>query len=84
MALHDDLKELFGLTECSYRANLSKEELFHEAIANDRGRIREGGPDDEPKAYASKLGGDGPLFFYSDPSCTGRPVRRLSIFHCIV
>ncbi len=75
MGLQDDLQAQFGLTDCSYRANLSKDELFHAAIENDRGRIRAGGPDDEPKAYASKLGVDGPLFFYSDPSCTGRPVK---------
>jgi phosphoenolpyruvate carboxykinase (ATP) len=69
------LKELFGLETVSYKVNLSKEELFHEAIANDRGRIREGGPDTDQKAYATKLGIDGPLVYYTDPTCTGRPVQ---------
>ena len=75
MGIQDDLQSLFGLSEVSYKANLSKDELFHEAIANDRGRIREGGPDDEQKAYPTRLGIEGPLMFYSDPSCTGRPVK---------
>lgn len=75
MGYRDDLKALFGLTDVDYRANLSKEDLFHEAIANDRGRIRADGPDDEQKAYPTKLGANGPLIFYSDPSCTGRPVN---------
>ncbi|MEM7305703.1 MAG: phosphoenolpyruvate carboxykinase (ATP) [Planctomycetota bacterium] len=70
-----DLEKLLGLKNCQYKANLSKEELFHEAIANDRGRVREGGPDDEQKAFPTKLGVNGPLVYYSDPSCTGRPVQ---------
>ncbi len=69
-----DLKVLLGLETVAYKANLSKEELFQEAIAHDRGRIRPDGPDDEQKAYPTKLGARGPLVFYSDPSCTGRPV----------
>ncbi|QDU65782.1 phosphoenolpyruvate carboxykinase (ATP) [Engelhardtia mirabilis] len=69
------LEQLFGLTGVDYKHNLSKEELFHEAIANDRGRIREGGPDDEQKAYPTKLGVNGPLVYYTDPTCTGRPVQ---------
>jgi phosphoenolpyruvate carboxykinase (ATP) len=70
-----DLEQLFGLTGATYKYDLSKEELFHEAIANDRGRIAEGGPDDAQKAYATKLGVDGPLVYYTDPTCTGRPVK---------
>ncbi|NQU50467.1 MAG: phosphoenolpyruvate carboxykinase (ATP) [Planctomycetes bacterium] len=69
------LEELLGLKGLELRINLSKDELFDEAIANDRGRIREGGPDDEQKCYSTKLGKDGPLVFYTDPSCTGRPVK---------
>jgi phosphoenolpyruvate carboxykinase (ATP) len=69
------LEQLLGLTTVTYKHNLSKEELFHEAIANDRGRIREGGPDDEQKAYPTKLGVNGPLVYYTDPTCTGRPVQ---------
>ncbi|MEM9380369.1 MAG: phosphoenolpyruvate carboxykinase (ATP) [Planctomycetota bacterium] len=75
MGYRDELEALFGLTNVEYKANLSKDELFDAAIANDRGRIRPDGPDDEHKAYATKLGKDGPLMFYSDPSCTGRPVK---------
>lgn len=45
-----DLKVLLGLETVAYKANLSKEELFQEAIAHDRGRIRPDGPDDEQKA----------------------------------
>jgi len=70
-----ELEALFGLTNVSYKVNLSKEELFHEAIANDKGRVREGGPDDDQKAFATKLGVQGPLIYYTDPSCTGRPVQ---------
>ena len=70
-----ELEALFGLSNVSYKINLSKEELFHEAIANDRGRVREGGPDDEQKAFATKLGVNGPLLYYTDPTCTGRPVQ---------
>ena len=69
------LEALFGLQNLELRVNLSKEELFQEAIANDRGRIRPDGPDDEQKAYPTKLGVNGPLVYYSDPTCTGRPVN---------
>jgi len=75
MGFQEDLKRQFGLDPASYKANLSKEELFHEALENDRGRIREGGSDDEHKAYATKLGVQGPLVYYTDPTCTGRPVK---------
>ena len=69
------LKSLLGLESVTYKHDLSKDELFREAIARDRGRIRPDGPDDEPKAYATKLGIRGPLVYYTDPSCTGRPVQ---------
>lgn len=70
-----ELEALFGLKNVNLKVNLSKEELFHEAIANDRGRIRADGPDDEQKAYPTKLGVNGPLVYYTDPTCTGRPVQ---------
>ncbi|MCP5023336.1 MAG: phosphoenolpyruvate carboxykinase (ATP) [bacterium] len=70
-----DLERLFGLKDVSYKANLSKDQLFDEAIANDRGRIKQGGPDTDQKAYPTKLGKQGPLVFYTDPTCTGRPVK---------
>jgi len=69
------LEKLFGLTEVSYAQGLSKEALFHAAIRNDRGRVRPGGPDDEQKAFPTALGVNGPLVYYTDPTCTGRPVR---------
>jgi len=75
MNYQQELKSRFGLDGIEYRYNLDKKTLFHEALANDRGRIRPDGPDDEPKAYATKLGDAGPLVFYTDPSCTGRPVQ---------
>ncbi len=75
MELREQLAAKLGLTEVAYRNNLSKDELFHEAIANDRGRVRLGGPDTDQKAFATKLGVEGPLVFYTDPTCTGRPVN---------
>ena len=47
MTLQRVLEQKLGLTDVSYKHNLSKEQLFHEAIANDRGRLRIDGPDDE-------------------------------------
>lgn len=75
MEFSADLERLLGLRTVFYKYGLSKEALFHEALVNDRGRVRFDGPDDEPKAYATKLGAAGPLVFFSDPSCTGRPVQ---------
>lgn len=75
MDFRDQLKQTLGLEGVSYRYELSKQELFHEAIARDRGRIRPDGRDDEPKAYVTALGERGPLVYYSDPDCTGRPVN---------
>jgi phosphoenolpyruvate carboxykinase (ATP) len=69
------LDSQFGLRGVELRINLSKEELFEEAIANDRGRTREGGPDTDQKAFRTKLGVNGPLVYYTDPTCTGRPVK---------
>ncbi len=71
----DELERLLGLRGIPYRINLSKEQLFQEALEHDRGRIRPDGPDDEPKAYATALGLKGPLVYYTDPTCTGRPVQ---------
>ena len=75
MGFESDLEQKIGLRNVFYKYDLDKQELFQEALVNDRGRIRPDGPDDEPKALATKLGSDGPLVFYSDPSCTGRPVQ---------
>lgn len=75
MTFQADLEKLFGLKTVSYQYNLSKEELFHEAIANDRGRVKRGGPSDAHKAFPTKLGVKGPLVFYTDPDCTGRRTK---------
>jgi phosphoenolpyruvate carboxykinase (ATP) len=70
-----ELEQLFGLKSVSYKYNLSKDELFHEAIANDRGRVKKDGPSNAQKAFATKLGLKGPLVYYTDPDCTGRRVK---------
>ncbi len=68
------LERKLGLKSVTYKYNLTKDELFQEAIANDRGRVRLDGPDTDQKAFPTKLGLNGPLMFYTDPTCTGRPV----------
>jgi phosphoenolpyruvate carboxykinase (ATP) len=75
MSFQADLEKLLGLKNVSYQYNLSKPELFHEAIANDRGRVRRDGPSNEQKAFPTKLGVNGPLVFYTDPDCTGRRTK---------
>jgi phosphoenolpyruvate carboxykinase (ATP) len=70
-----DLERLLGLKSATYRYGLSKEELFQAAVLNDRGRVKQGGGSNEPKAFPTKLGVKGPLVFYTDPECTGRPVK---------
>ncbi|SFF54716.1 phosphoenolpyruvate carboxykinase (ATP) [Fontimonas thermophila] len=75
MTFQADLEKLFGLKTVTYKYNLSKEELFHEAIANDRGRVRRDGPSNEQKAFPTKLGVNGPLVYYTDPDCTGRRTK---------
>lgn len=68
------LETRFGLAGVELRANLPQSDLFDEAIANDRGRVAIDGPSDAQKAFPTSLGKDGPLVFFSDPECTGRPV----------
>ena len=75
MKFDDVLEQKLGLKNVTYKYNLGKDQLFHEAIANDRGRTCLDGPDTEQKAYATALGVKGPLVFYTDPTCTGRPVN---------
>ena len=65
----------FGLDSVDVRAGLTQDELFAAAIAGDRGRTRIDGGEHDQKAFATALGTDGPLIFYSDPTCTGRPVQ---------
>ena len=75
MDVRYELKASLGLEAAHYRYALSPAQLFHEAVAHDRGRVRVGGADDERKAFASRLGVQGPLLFHTDPTCTGRPVQ---------
>jgi phosphoenolpyruvate carboxykinase (ATP) len=70
----EELRDLLGLDGVDYHYGLDKKQLFQEALQFDKGRIRPDGPDDEHKAYQTKLGDKGPLIFFTDPTCTGRPV----------
>ena len=74
MDLAKALEHKLGLNNVVYKYNLPKDQLFHEAIANDRGWVRADGPGDEQKAFPTALGVNGPLMFFTDPTCTGRPV----------
>ena len=71
----DQLRVRFGLDSVDVRLGLSQDELFAAAVAGDRGRTRINGGEHDQKAFATALGAGGPLIFYSDPSCTGRPVQ---------
>lgn len=71
----DQLEHQLGLTNPNIHFGLSQKELFRAAITGDKGRVELGGGFNEPKAYPTALGEDGPLVFYSDPECTGRPVQ---------
>ncbi len=68
------LKSQFGIDGVTLHYGLSQDQLFHAAIKNDRGRVTLEGGGDQQKAFPTALGVNGPLVFYSDPSCTGRPV----------
>ena len=74
MDLKVALERKLGLKGIDFKHNLPKVRLFEEAIANDRGRVRPQGPDTDRKCFATRLGVGGPLMFYTDPDCTGRPV----------
>jgi len=54
---------------------LTQDKLFEAAIAHDLGRVSVDGPGNANKAFATSLGIDGPLVFFTDPECTGRPVN---------
>ncbi len=69
----EQLKQQFGLDTVTLHYGLSQDELFQAAIDNDRGRVTIDGPDDAQKAFPTALGVDGPLVYYTDPTCTGRP-----------
>ena len=51
-SITDQLQAKFGLQGIEFRHNLTKEELFHEAIANDRGRVSINGDDKAQKALS--------------------------------
>jgi len=70
-----ELEAAYGLDNVNIKHGLSQDDLFDAAIANDRGIIAEGGPADAQKAYPTVLGKDGPLVYYTDPTCTGRPTQ---------
>ena len=69
------LQDQFGLATPNLRVGLGQRELFEAAIANDRGRTSLDGGEDSQKAFATKLGPEGPLVYYADPTCTGRPTQ---------
>ncbi len=75
MSIATELDDQFGLTTVTLRSELSQDELFAEAVANDRGWVDPDGAGDDQKAFATKLGTEGPLVFYTDPTCTGRPTK---------
>jgi len=74
-AAREQLRRSFNITEPELAFGLTQPQLFDAAIANDRGRINLDGPRDSHKAYATALGTEGPLVYYTDPECTGRPVN---------
>ena len=76
MTVSQQLAEQFGLTTPNLRIGLSQDELFHEAIANDRGRVTIDGGNDEQKAFGTSLGAEGPLVYYTDPHLHGAAGSR--------
>lgn len=70
-----ELNAAYGLNNVNIKHGLSQDDLFDAAIANDRGIIEDGGSADAQKAYPTVLGKDGPLVYYTDPTCTGRPTK---------
>ncbi|MEM7321613.1 MAG: phosphoenolpyruvate carboxykinase (ATP) [Actinomycetota bacterium] len=75
MSLSDELAAQFGLTDVTLRSELTQDELFEAAIQNDRGWVDPDGNGDDQKAFATALGIDGPLVYFTDPTCTGRPTK---------
>ena len=70
-----ELEAAFGISGATIKHGLSQDELFDAAIENDRGIVVDGGPSDAQKAFPTALGKEGPLVFYTDPTCTGRPTQ---------
>jgi len=68
MSIEEQLQAQFGIaTELA--VGLTQEELFRAAIANDKDSTG------KQKAFSTALGEDGPLVYYTNPDCTGRPVN---------
>ncbi len=74
-ATAEQLESQFGLVSVNLRSELSQDQLFAEAIANDRGWVDPNGDGNDQKAFSTSLGVDGPLLYYTDPTCTGRPTK---------
>ncbi len=70
-----ELGQAYGLTSVNLLHSLSQDELFLAAVENDRGWVDPNGDGNEQKAFSTALGIDGPLVFYTDPTCTGRPTK---------
>ncbi len=68
------LKSQLGIDGPEIHHNLSWSDLFQASLKFDRGRIDPQGGYSDQKAYTTKLKGDGPIVFRTDPDCTGRPV----------
>ncbi len=68
MTTADQLESQFGI-QTTLHVGLTQDELFEASIANDTDKLG------RPKSFATKLGLDGPLVYYTDPDCTGRPVN---------
>tara|TARA_B100000085_G_scaffold52897_2_gene46252 strand:- start:2525 stop:4195 length:1671 start_codon:yes stop_codon:yes gene_type:complete len=69
------LLEQFGIENATIHYGLTQDELFYAAIENDKGRVSIDGDSNQQKAFPTALGIDGPLVYFSDPECTGRPVK---------
>ncbi len=74
-AAADQLNRSFGILPDNLSFGLTQDKLFEAAIAHDLGRVSVDGPGNVNKAFATSLGIDGPLVFFTDPECTGRPVN---------
>ena len=71
----EQLNAQYGLVGGTILSDLPQDELFNAAVQNDLGRVTPDGPDTAHKAMATSLGIDGPLVYFSDPTCTGRPTK---------
>ena len=73
--IEEALSQQFGIKNVTLHYGLTQDELFYAAIENDKGRVSPDGDTNQQKAFPTALGIDGPLVYYSDPDCTGRPVK---------